>query len=65
VNRGRKPPAKADANSALAPARNREVEYGAAVALAMAGDEQNAKLLLPNWKGISPKTPQSDSITCP
>jgi hypothetical protein len=30
----------------------------------MAGDEQNAKLLLPNRKGIPPKTAQSDSITC-
>jgi len=52
VNRGRKLPATADANSALALAWNREVEYEAAVALAMAGDEQNAKLLLPNRKGI-------------
>jgi len=37
--------AKQDANSALGIARNREVEYGAAVALAMAGDEQHAKAL--------------------
>ncbi len=56
--------ARKRAMAALELSKDREVEYGAAFALALSGDSSQAQALADDSKGGSRRIHRSDSATC-